>query len=154
MTLHEGHRGKIEALLTAIRPDYKVPPNARFVIEDEKQSPSSSPIHLFGDGLAGMTPLTWVMLASRLLRYFSLISWTPTLMGATHVPPQMAALAGAALQVGGTVGALLLCWWLQKARFLAIAILFVIAVPVVGSIGYAGLTSTGALIAATFFAGF
>jgi AAHS family 4-hydroxybenzoate transporter-like MFS transporter len=75
-------------------------------------------------------------------------------MGAAHVPPQMAALAGAALQVGGTVGALLLCWWLQKARFLAIAILFVIAVPVVGSIGYAGLTSTGALIAATFFAGF
>src|SRR5580704_8130660 len=33
MTLHESHRGKIEALLTSIRPDYKVPPNARFVIE-------------------------------------------------------------------------------------------------------------------------
>ena len=29
-----------------------------------------------------------------------------------------------------------------------------IAVPVVGSIGYAGLSSTGALIAVTFFAGF
>ena len=38
-------------------------------------------------------------------------------------------------------------------RFLAIAILFVIAVPVVGSIGYAGLTSTTALLIATFFAG-
>jgi AAHS family 4-hydroxybenzoate transporter-like MFS transporter len=46
-----------------------------------------------------------------------------------------------------------LCWWLQRARFLAIAILFVIAVPVVGSIGYAGLTSTTALLTATFFAG-
>ena len=57
------------------------------------------------------------------------------------------------LQVGGTVGALVLCWWLQRARFLAIAILFVIAVPVVGSIGYAGLSSTTALIRATFFAG-
>jgi AAHS family 4-hydroxybenzoate transporter-like MFS transporter len=74
-------------------------------------------------------------------------------MGAAHVAPQTAALAGAALQVGGTVGSLILCWWLQKARFLAIAILFVIAVPVVGSIGYAGLSSTGALIAVTFFAG-
>jgi AAHS family 4-hydroxybenzoate transporter-like MFS transporter len=153
MTLHESHRGKMEALLTAIRPDYKVPPNARFVIEDEKQSPSS-PIYLFGNGLAAITPLTWLMFACNLMGYFFLISWTPTLMGAAHVPPQMAALAGAALQVGGTVGALLLCWWLQKARFLAIAILFVIAVPVVGSIGYAGLSSTGALIAATFFAGF
>jgi AAHS family 4-hydroxybenzoate transporter-like MFS transporter len=154
MTLHDSHRGKMEALLTAIVPGYKVPPNARFVIEDEKQSPSSSPIYLFGNGLAAITPLTWLMFACNLMGYFFLISWTPTLMGAAHVPPQMAALAGAALQVGGTVGSLLLCWWLQKVRFLAIAILFVIAVPVVGSIGYAGLSSTGALIAVTFFAGF
>ncbi len=152
MTLHESHRGKIEALLAAIAPGYKVPPNARFVIEDEKQSPSS-PIYLFGNGLAAITPLTWLMFACNLMGYFFLISWTPTLMGAAHVPPQTAALAGAALQVGGTVGALVLCWWLQRARFLAIAILFVIAVPVVGSIGFAGLSSTGALIAATFFAG-
>jgi len=152
MTLHESHRAKMEALIAAIRPDFKVPPNARFVIEDEQQSPSN-PIYLFGHGLAAITPLTWLMFACNLMGYFFLISWTPTLMGAAHVPPQMAALAGAALQVGGTVGALILCWWLQRARFLAIAILFVIAVPLVGSIGYAGLSSTAALMAATFFAG-
>ena len=69
--------------------------------------------------------------------YFFLISWTPTLMTAAKLPPATAALAGAMLQVGGTVGALLLCWWLQKHRFLAVAIMFVIAVPVVGSIGFA-----------------
>jgi AAHS family 4-hydroxybenzoate transporter-like MFS transporter len=153
MTLHESHRGKMEALLKSIRPDFKVPPDARFVIEDEKQSPSSNPIYLFGNGLAAITPLTWLMFACNLMGFFFLISWTPTLMGAAHVPPATAALAGAALQVGGTVGSLLLCWWLQRARFLAIAILFVIAVPVVGSIGYAGLTSTTLLLTATFFAG-
>ena len=53
--------------------------------------------------------------------YFFLISWTPTLMAAAMLPPATAALAGAALQVGGTVGALVLCWWLQRHRFLAIA---------------------------------
>jgi AAHS family 4-hydroxybenzoate transporter-like MFS transporter len=37
---------------------------------------------------------------------------------------------------------------------LAIAILFAIAVPIVGSIGYAGLSSTTALMIATFAAGF
>jgi AAHS family 4-hydroxybenzoate transporter-like MFS transporter len=152
MTLHESHRGKMEALLAAIRPGYQVPPNARFVIEDEKQAPSN-PIHLFGNGLAAITPLTWLLFACNLMGYFFLISWTPTLMGAAHVPPQTAALAGAALQVGGTVGSLLLCWWLQRQRFLGIAILFVIAVPVVGSIGFAGLSSTAALIVATFCAG-
>ncbi len=143
----------MEQLIAAIRPDYNVPANARFVIEDEKQSPSSSPIHLFGNGLAAITPLTWLMFAFNLMGYFFLISWTPTLMTAAKLPPATAALAGAALQVGGTVGALVLCWWLQRHRFLAIAILFVIAVPIVGSIGFAGLSSTAALLTATFFAG-
>ena len=153
MTLHESHRVKMVALLKDIRPDFQVPPNPRFVIEDERQSPSSNPIYLFGSGLAAITPLTWMMFACNLMGYFFLISWTPTLVGAAKVGPQIAALAGAALQVGGSVGALMLCWWLQRARFLAIAILFVIAVPVVGSIGYAGLSSIPALIVATFCAG-
>ena len=153
MAIHEGQRAKMEALLKEIRPDFTVPPNARFVIEDEKQAPSN-PLNLFREGLAAITPLTWLMFACNLMGYFFLLSWTPTLMGAAHVPPATAALAGAGLQVGGTVGSLILCWWLQRARFLAIAILFVIAVPIVSSIGYAGLTSTSALIIATFFAGF
>ena len=153
MTLHAGQRPKIEALIKSIQPDFVVPPNARYVIEDEQQLPSSNPIYLFGHGLAAITPLTWLMFALNLMGYFFLISWTPTLMGAAHVAPSTAALAGAALQVGGTVGALVLCWWLQRHRFLAIAIMFVIAVPVVASIGYAGLSSTTALLVATFFAG-
>jgi AAHS family 4-hydroxybenzoate transporter-like MFS transporter len=94
------------------------------------------------------------MFACNLMGYFFLLSWTPTLLGAAHVPPATAALAGAGLQVGGTVGSLLLCWWLQRARFLAVAIMFVIAVPIVASIGYVGLSSTAALIVITFFAGF
>jgi MFS transporter, AAHS family, 4-hydroxybenzoate transporter len=153
MAIHESQRSKMEALIAQIRPGYPVPRDARFVIEDEQQSPSSSPIHLFGNGLALITPLTWLMFALNLMGYFFLISWTPTLMTAAHATPQVAALSGAALQVGGTVGALVLCWWLQRHRFLAIAILFVIAVPIVASIGYAGLTSTTALLTATFLAG-
>src|SRR5205823_10062170 len=44
--------------------------------------------------------------------------------------------------------------WLQRHRFLAVTIMFVIAVPVVASIGYAGLTSMTALLIVTFLAGF
>jgi MFS transporter, AAHS family, 4-hydroxybenzoate transporter len=153
MTLHESQRPKMQALLHAIRPDYRVPPNARFVIEDEKQFPGSSPVYLFHEGLAAITPLTWLMFAFNLMGYFFLISWTPTLMTAAHASPSIAAFSGAALQVGGTVGALTLCWWLQRHRFLAIAVLFMIAVPIVASIGFAGLTSPAALLTATFFAG-
>src|SRR5260370_13350290 len=154
MTLHERQRGKMEKLTAPIRPDYKVPANARFVVEDEKQFPGFNPGYLFRDGLALITPLLWLLFALNLMGYFFLLSWTPTLLTAAKLPPTTVALAGATLQVGGTVGALVLCWWLQRHRFLAIAILFVIAVPVVGSIGFAGLTSEAAFLAAPFFPGF
>jgi AAHS family 4-hydroxybenzoate transporter-like MFS transporter len=154
MALHESQRGKMEAAIKAIRPDYQVPANAKFVIEDEKQYPGFNPGYLFRDGLALITPLLWLLFALNLMGYFFLISWTPTLMTAAKLPPATAALAGASLQVGGTIGALALCWWLQKHRFLAIAIMFAIAVPVVASIGFAGLTSQAVVLVATFFAGF
>ncbi len=154
MTLHESHRQKMERLIAAIRPDFKVPPNARFVIEDEKQFPSSNPRYLFHNGLQVITPLTWLIFVLNLMGYFFLISWTPTmLVAAAKASQAVAALTGAGLQVGGTVGALVLCWWLQRQRFLALAILFLIAIPVVGAIGYAGLWSTTALVIAAFLAG-
>jgi AAHS family 4-hydroxybenzoate transporter-like MFS transporter len=154
MALHESQRRKMEALIAAICPDFKVPSNARFVIEDEKQFPGFNPAYLFREGLVLITPLLWLLFALNLMGYFFLLSWTPTLLTAAKLPPTTAALAGAVLQVGGTVGALSLCWWLQRHRFLAITVMFVLAVPVVGSIGFAGLTSQATLLTATFFAGF
>ena len=154
MALHESQRRRMQQLIATIRPDLRVPANARFVIEDEKQSPASNPLYLFRNGLWLITPLAWLLFALNLMGYFFLASWTPTLLTAAKLPAATAALAGAALQVGGTVGALTLCWWLQRHRFFAISIMFVLAVPVVGSIGYAGLTSEAALLTATFFAGF
>ncbi len=144
----------MERLLAAIRPDLKVPPNARFDIEDEQQAPSSNPLYLFRNGLWLITPLVWLLFSLNLMGYFFLISWTPTLLSAAHISQSTSALAGATFQVGGTVAALVLCWWLQRHRFFAIAIMFVLAVPVVASIGFAGLTSDAALLAATFLGGF
>jgi AAHS family 4-hydroxybenzoate transporter-like MFS transporter len=154
MALHESQRSRMEALIAAIRPGFKVPANARFVIEDEKQFPGFNPVYLFREGLTVITPLLWLLFALNLMGYFFLLSWTPTLLTAAKLPPATGALAGAVLQVGGTVGALTLCGLLQRHRFLAIAIMFVIAVPVVAAIGFAGLTSQSVLLTATFFAGF
>jgi len=154
MALHQSQRQRLEQIIAAIRPGYNVVANARFVIEDEQQSPSSNPVYLFRNGLWLITPLAWLLFALNLMGYFFLASWTPTLLAAAKVPQTTAALAGALLQVGGTVGALALCWWLQRHRFLAITIMFVVAVPVVGSIGYWGTSSAAALLTSTFCAGF
>ena len=154
MALHESQRAKMTKVVAALRPGFTVPPDARFVIEDERQTPSSNPVYLFQHGLWLITPLSWLLFALNLMGYFFLSGWTPTLLTAAKLPPATAAIAAALLQVGGTVGALSLCWWLQRHRFLAISFLFVLAVPVVGSIGFAGLASQAALLTATFFAGF
>ncbi len=154
MALHESQRGKMVAAIRSINPGTTVPANARFVIEDEQQVQGFNPKYLFGQGLQLITPLLWLLFALNLMGYFFLISWTPTLMTAAKLPPTTVALSGASLQIGGTVGALVLCWWLQKHRFLAVAIMFVLAVPIVGAIGYAGLASQTALLITIFFAGF
>ncbi len=155
MTLHESQRGKMEKLIASIRPDLNVPANARFVIEDEKQQyPGFSPVYLFREGLALITPLLWLLFALNLMGYFFLLSWTPTLLSNADLPLATVALAGASIQVGGTVGSLLLARWVHKYRFFMLSIMFVIAVPVVASIGFASLASQGLLLLTTFLAGF
>jgi MFS transporter, AAHS family, 4-hydroxybenzoate transporter len=154
MALHESQRGKMVKTIKALDPTYVVPVNAKFVIEDEQQFPGFNPVYLFRQGLWLITPLLWLLFALNLMGYFFLLSWTPTLMAALKLPPTVGAMAGAMIQIGGTVGSLALARWFQRQRFLAIAIVFVIAVPVVASIGYAGITSTAALAIATFCAGF
>ena len=153
MALHERRRRRIEATLQSIHPGYKVPANARFVIEDEKQFPGFNPIYLFHDGLAVITPLVWLLFALNLMGYFFLISWMPLAMTAAKLPSQTAALAGALFQVGGTVGAAGLCWWMQRHRFLALSIMFALSAPVVALIGYAAMTSQTILLITTFLAG-
>jgi AAHS family 4-hydroxybenzoate transporter-like MFS transporter len=154
MALRESQRSKMEKAIAAIDPGFKIPPNATFIIEDEQQFPGFNPVYLFRQGLWLITPLLWLLFALNLMGYFFLLSWTPTLMAVLKLPPSVGALAGAMIQVGGTVGALVLARWFERRRFFAIAIVFVVAVPAVALIGFAGTTSTTALAIATFFAGF
>ena len=155
MTLHQSQRANLVKLIRQLSPGYAVPEGARFVVEDEKQFPSSNPRYLFRDGLALITPLLWLLFALNLMGFFFLLSWTPTLLTAAKLPPQTAALSIALLQLGGTVGSLALVRWLDRYQFAAITVLFLIAVPVVGALGFIGAGSTKTvLLAACFVAGF
>ena len=155
MTIHPAQRQNLLRLIERLAPGYVVPEGASFVIEDERQFPGANPKYLFGDGLQVITPLLWLLFAMNLMGYFFLLSWTPTLLVAAKLPPATAALTSASLQVGGTVGTLLLLGWLNRRQFLAISILLFIAVPVVSSIGYVGMGGSKAeLLLASFLAGF
>jgi AAHS family 4-hydroxybenzoate transporter-like MFS transporter len=155
MTLHPRYRGAMEKLVHSIRPGFRIPPDARYVIEDEKNYTGFSPKYLFGDGLKLITPLLWVIFALNLMGFFFLASWTPTLLvTAAHLPPTTAGIVLTSLQFGGTAGAFGLCLWIGRRRFQAISVLFVLAVPVVASIGWFGVTSLTAVILAAFVGGF
>ncbi|HEX5508903.1 MAG TPA: MFS transporter [Pseudolabrys sp.] len=154
MALHESQRARMVKLIGIVSPGYAVPPNARFVIEDEHQFPGFNPVYLFRDGLALITPLLWLLFALNLMGFFFLLSWTPTLLVAAKLPLSTAGLAISSLQVGGTVGALLLARWFERQQFFAISIVFLLCVPIVALIGYAGVSSVPFLMITTFFAGF
>jgi len=154
MSIRESHREKLARVLERLAPGYRVPPGARFVIDEERQAPGVNPKYLFSEGLALITPLLWLIFALNLMGFFFVLLWTPTLLTAAKLPPATAALTVASLQVGGTVGTLALIGWIRRRQFQAVAILFLVAVPVVGSIGYVGLNgSMPMLMLASFIAG-
>jgi AAHS family 4-hydroxybenzoate transporter-like MFS transporter len=84
--------------------------------------------------------------------YFS-NQWLPTALSSVGVDRSLAVIATSLFQIGGTVGGLVLMRPVDKLGFAPVSLLFFIALPVVGSIGF--LTGSHALLLAdVFLAGF
>jgi AAHS family 4-hydroxybenzoate transporter-like MFS transporter len=114
-----------------------------------------NPKHLFGEGLALITPLLWLCFAINLMGFYFLISWMPTLLiGQKLLAQPDAAIATSLVQIGGTIGGFVLCRPMERRGFWPVALLFAGAVPFVALIGYAAETSTWLLMTAVFIAGF
>lgn len=154
LTITEGRRDELVRVLRRVRPDITLDPAARFVIADEKQYHGISPRHLFADGLALITPLLWCLFVLNLMGYFFLVSWTPYVLSSSHLPLSEAAIAQTFFQIGGVIGAWALCLPIDRKGLLPIAIMFTIAVPCVGLIGYVGSVSLTLLMTVEFCAGF
>jgi AAHS family 4-hydroxybenzoate transporter-like MFS transporter len=154
LAITEGRRADLIRLLKRMRPELTIAPDTRFAVADEKQYKSLSPRHLFADGLALITPLLWLLFVFNLMGYFFLVSWTPFLLSSAHLPMSKAAIAQTSFQLGGTLGAWILCLPIDRKGLLPIAIMFTLAVPCVALIGYVGTVSETLLMTVEFFAGF
>jgi AAHS family 4-hydroxybenzoate transporter-like MFS transporter len=108
---------------------------------------------LFDGRLAAITPLIWVINVCILMAYYAISSWLPTLLNAAHRPASSAALFGMVFQIGGTLGGLVLCRWIDKGKVVVIAAAFACALPFVATIMYA-VDSDTALFLTVFLAGF
>jgi MFS transporter, AAHS family, 4-hydroxybenzoate transporter len=149
-----GRQEEVLRMLRRMKPALVIAPDARFIVRDEKQRDGFSVKYLFADGLKYITPLLWLCAAVNLMGLYFLQSWMPTLLGSANIPVSQAALATSVFQVGGLIGGLAIARPLDTRGLAPVALLFAVTVPVVGAIGFVGLTSTTLLLFVVFFAGF
>lgn len=151
-----GKHAQAEALIRRLAPGANVGPSTQLVIADEgKTSRSLSPHHLFKGGLAYITPLLWLCFCMNLMGFYFMIGWMPIILQRTHVlTPNDAQFANVLVQLGGTIGGLLLARPMDKKGFLPVTVLFALAVPAIAGIGYFSQTSQPLVLASAFVAGF
>ncbi len=139
----------VAAMIKRMDPGTTLPAGSRFVVQVSEKLPFSA---LFAGKLAVMTPLLWILFVVNLMGYFFLVSWMPTLLASASMPAQ-ASLATALLQVGGFIGGVGIAIPLDRRGLLPVVALFVLAVPVVGAIGFVAQQSVLGLMIVVWLAG-
>jgi AAHS family 4-hydroxybenzoate transporter-like MFS transporter len=107
----------------------KIDPNAPsegivYVVNENavnKEKPRGVPImQLFREGRALGTTILWVINFMNLLNLYFLSNWLPTVVRGLGYSNSSAIRAGAMVQVGGTVGAFALGWFVHKLGFVPV----------------------------------
>ena len=137
-----------------LQPGIAVAPDAEFVIRDEKRYGNFSIRQLFGGGLALITPLLWLLFAANLMVFYFLLKLDADAAHQRQHPVAKAATATALFQLGGTIGGLVLARPIDRMGLAPVTLLFVLAVPVVASIGLRGRLSEPLLMIVMFLGGF
>jgi len=152
LALTRNRSKKVGAILARLRPDVTLDGDAQFVVREEK--PSGIPVAaLFTDGRARMTLSLWFAYVTSLLGHYFLTSWLPTVLVGAGVPLAHAVIAGGLLVGGGAVGGFITCWLLDKRGITVVAMSFVLAVPLILSIGAAAGVSVFLLMPTVFATG-
>ncbi|HKD06147.1 MAG TPA: MFS transporter [Bryobacteraceae bacterium] len=96
---------RIAELLSRMEPSDPVDVDSAFVTA-EKERKGAPVARLFQEGRSGITILLWVVNFMNLLNLYFLASWVPTVTRDAGYSTSIAALVGAAVQIGGTIGSL------------------------------------------------
>ena len=113
---------------------------AHYVVT-EKRGEGVPVLHLFGDGRALGTFLLWIVNFMNLLNLYFLSSWLPTVVRDAGYTTSTAVLVGTTAQVGGTIAALGLGWFVGRLGFVPVlATCFGVACVNIALIGNPGLS--------------
>jgi AAHS family 4-hydroxybenzoate transporter-like MFS transporter len=142
----------LRKLMTRLRPDLKIPADALFVAGEVREKQRFVLKLIFSDGLAAITPLLWIVFIANSMALYFLQNWLPILMEGMGIDPRGAGLFTMMFSVGGVIGGLVLCRFVDRHGVAAIISLPVIGLPVVAALGHG--SSQGWLMLAVFATGF
>ncbi|MFL6672360.1 MAG: MFS transporter [Massilia sp.] len=152
LVLNGGDKRRVSAIMQKINPAF-ASEGVVFLADEHKET--RSPVRqLFADKRAVLTGLLWVVFFMSLMDLYFLSNWLPTVIHDTGIPVSSAALITAMLQIGGTVGTLVLGRVFDKVSpFRALSVIYFLAAGFIVSVGFAG-TSVSTLALTIFGAGF
>ena len=155
LVLRDDRQAQVRKVLATLRPDVSLAADATFVT-GEKAVGKVSPKLLFAGHLKIITPLLWLMFIFCQMSYLFVNAWLPMALTAAKMAMSDAAMASSIFQIGGVTGVLFLTMPFKRSvstGVKAIAIMFLLAIPLICSIGYA--VAYGALfLVVVFVSGF
>ena len=126
--------------------------NVQYVVNEENRK-GVPLIHLFREGRGLGTVLLWVINFMNLMNLYFLGSWLPTVVRDAGYSTTTAVLVGTAVQVGGSIGAILNGWMIDRIGFRTVlTTLFGVATVSIAMIGQPSLPLM-LLFVAAFVAG-
>lgn len=132
---------RIAQWLGRIAPDVQVNASTSFTVHGRQASEKASVGELFKSGRGTMTLLLWGINFANLLDLFFLSNWLPMLSLRIGDGSATAVLIGTSLQVGGTVGALLMGPLMDRFGFYRVLTLgFLVATVAVAAVGLPDLS--------------
>ncbi len=154
MVLRGGREVAVARLARRFDPALTIEPGTRFLLDPEEGSASTrgSPTALFRDGWATVTALVWLMFVLNLMAVNLLNAWLPMIVQTSGHSVAQGAYAGTLYQLGGSAGGLVIGVMIDRFGLKVLAIMFVIAVPVLAFTGTPGI-SDSVLLAMSFFSG-
>lgn len=151
--LHGRPADRILAVVRKLLPHESIPAGASVVRPAQK--PHGAPMaKLFANGRGAGTITIWSISFLNMIGLYFLSNWLPTLAKSSGMSLESAVLLGSALQLGGTIGTLLMGYLIDRKGFKPVLLVCFIAAAI--SVALIGQVSTtvGMLFAVVFVAGF
>lgn len=154
LVLRGSREEAVARLARKLDPALTIEPGTRFVLDQDEGSAATrgSPAALFRHGWASVTVLLWLIFVFNLMANNLLNAWLPMIMQTSGHTAAQGSYAGSLYQLGGSIGGLCIGILIDRFGLKVLAIMFMVAVPVLAFTGTPGI-SDSLLLAMAFFSG-